>query len=198
MNDYSPFFPSVPEHGGAQHETFSAVSYVERPAASASGETFDHMWKVTEGVDPDHEGEGEGEPDEGWIVNGGSAVIQGQAVEVEGVFIPKAENQKYIVLTIKRDPASRVLSEEEGDEPVIEAIEEEELEATAEQERYVLAEIITPEVGDPPEDPPLEPFARQHRFEEIISFELMIVENGEFKMAPFSTLTRNTYPPPVP
>jgi hypothetical protein len=170
--------------------------FTERREGGGAGEELDHMWKATEGVDPDFEGEGE--PDEGYLVTGGSLVVQGEAVEIEGVFIAKAANQKFIVLTVTRDPASRVLSEVGGEEPVIEAIEEGELEATAGRERYVLAEIITPPVGDPPEDPPLEPFLRQHRFEEIISHELMIVENGEFKLGPFVMLTRNTYEPPAP
>jgi hypothetical protein len=164
----------------------SPTAYTERREGGGGEGAIDHMWKVVAGADPDHEGAGD--PAEGWLVSGGSLVVQGETFEIADIFIAAAAGQRFFVLSVTRDPDSRVADSETA--PYIQAIPVGDIESTSELEHYILAELVPADEGDPT--------LRQHRFEEIISHELMIVENGEFKLLPFSTLTRNTYDPPEP
>jgi hypothetical protein len=147
---------------------------------------IDHMWKVSKGTevnteDPDYE-EGLEMP---WSVRGGVVTVQGETVEVADRPNLPGSGDGFVVLKVERDPDSRAYVAASAEiqwsatEPVNHPSPSES------EEFYILAQIISGEI-------------RQHRFEEIISYELMVVVNGELKLGPFSMLTRNVYDLPEP
>jgi hypothetical protein len=132
-----------------------------------------HMWKVTSGITLTPEEEGD--PTKQWNVLGGSVTVQETTVSVPDTIVD-GSSEGYIVLKIERDHSSRAYEEDSAEIQWV---------ATAlisyySVEYYILAQISGGNV-------------KQHRFEEIISYELLLVDNGEFKLLPFSALTRNTY-----
>jgi hypothetical protein len=135
------------------------------------GGGLDHMWKTTVN-DP---------VAFTYAVRGGVVTVQGTTAEIADSAALAGSANGYVVLKVTRDPDSRALD----GVPVIEWSNTEPVNhASTPNEYYVLAEVGSGVV-------------RQHRFEEIISYELMIVVNGEFKLGPFSMLTRDVYDPPV-
>lgn len=130
-----------------------------------------HFWKVSYG---DLDG-----ITQSYNVKGGVATIQGEVITVDDDTV-SGDGDGFIALKIERDSSSRAYVADSA------AIEWSATDFVSdnESEYYVLAEVNGGVL-------------KQHRFEEIISYELLIVENGEFKLAPFSILTRNTYNPPT-
>jgi hypothetical protein len=111
-------------------------------------------------------------------VKGGVISVQGEKyvvadAEVNGV------NTGFIVLNITRDSASRM----PDDPPTIEYVGSL-AGSSSSMEEVVLAELNGGTI-------------LQCRNDEISCHELMIVENGELKLLPFATTSRNSYDPPV-
>jgi hypothetical protein len=156
------------------------------------GGDFDHMWKVTAAGEVNIGTELEPEMVPAYKVLGGIAVVQGTRVEVAGLDSLPAGTDGYVVLRVTRDSSSRAYDssaiEWHTDEP-----------ASSDYEEYtILAEVETEVI--PPEteegDPTQVLHIRQCRNDEICSFELMIVANGELKLLPFQANSRNSYDPP--
>ena len=146
-----------------------------------------HMWKVRQS------GGTNVEPEFG--VLGGVVVIQGTRVgvaDVANVPLGGASTTTtaggFVTLKVTRNNASRVYDSEHP--PVIE-FHDAQPTSTDEEEYTVLAEV-TATSGDVPPD------ITQCRRDEICSYELLIVANGEFALLPFQTNSRNGYAPPLP
>jgi len=129
----------------------------------------DHMWKVTEGLFND--------PVQGYNVKGGFLTVQGTTVTVDDAIELAGVATGFVYLKVARDSTSRAYDSH--------AIEWHTTAQTSQdyEEFYLLASVVSGVIT-------------QHRYEEIISQELMIVALGEFKLAPMVGLTRNTYSPP--
>jgi hypothetical protein len=149
--------------------------------------SVDHMWKVTQS------GETDGVPE--FSARGGVAVIQGTRVVVADVVeVPlgghtaTTKGGGFVTLKVTRDNASRAY---DSDYPPVIEFHATVPPSTDEEEYTVLAEV-TATSGDVPPD------ITQCRRDEICSYELLIVANGEFALMPFQTNSRNSYAPPVP
>jgi hypothetical protein len=144
-------------------------------AGGGRGKKFDHMWKVSSA------GQSDDDPPVPLLnVTGGILTVQGTTVTVADNPTLSAGTDGFVCLKVVRNSASRAY--------VSHVIEWHPTTAPASDyaaEYYILASIYDGEIT-------------QHRYEEIISHELMIVANGEFQLGPFSTLTRETYEPPEP
>jgi len=138
------------------------------------GGEIDHMWKVTSAGQSDDE-----TPIPLVKVRGGALTVQGAPAPVADVASMPAGTDGFVCIEVIRNSASRAY--------VSHQIQWHESAPTsiAAYEYYILASIYDGKIT-------------QHRFEEIISYEMMHVANGEFMLGPFSMLARNTYPPPEP
>jgi hypothetical protein len=136
-----------------------------------TGGTGDHMWKTTVN-DP---------VEFTYDVLGGVVSVQGSTEEIADEIALEGAENGFVLLKVTRDEASRAL---DGVPIIVWANTLPANHASTPDEYYILAEVIDGVV-------------RQHRFQEIISYELMIVANGEFKLGPFLMLTRDVYDPPV-
>jgi hypothetical protein len=145
-----------------------------KPGRGGSGEDIDHMWKVTSAGQSDDE-----TPIPLVKVRGGALTVQGAPAPVADVASMPAGTDGFVCLKVTRNSASRayVSHEIQWHESAPTSI--------AAYEYYILASIYDGKIT-------------QHRYEEIISYEMMHVANGEFTLGPFSMLTRNTYTPPAP
>jgi len=146
-----------------------------RSGGSSPGGKLAHMWKVSSA------GQSDDDPPVPLLnVTGGILTVQGTTVTVADNPTLSAGTDGFVCLKVVRNSASRAY--------VSHVIEWHPTTAPASDyaaEYYILASIYDGEIT-------------QHRYEEIISHELMIVANGEFQLGPFSTLTRETYEPPEP
>ena len=149
--------------------------------------SVNHMWKVTQS------GETDGVPK--FSALGGIAVIQGTRVKVADVAeVPLGDDTTttkgggFVVLKVTRDNASRVYDSEYP--PVIE-FHAAQPTSTDVEEYTVLAEVTATSGDVPPE-------ITQCRRDEICSYELLIVANGEFALLPVQANSRNSYAPPLP
>jgi hypothetical protein len=160
--------------------------------AGDGGGDFDHMWKVTAAGEVNIGTELEPEMVPAYKVLGGIAVVQGTRVEVAGLDSLPAGTDGYVVLRVTRDSSSRAYDssaiEWHTDEP----------ESSDYEEYTILAEVETEVI--PPEteegDPTQVLHIRQCRNDEICSYEMMHVANGELKLLPFQANSRNSYDPP--
>jgi len=118
-----------------------------------------------------------GDPSRNYEVNGGVLTVQEYTVEVADATLTDGVATGFVYLKVGRDSASR-----EYDSHVIEWSDTA-LTSDYAYEYYLLASVVDEEI-------------RQHRFEEIISWEEMVVANGSLKLLPFVALTYNSYDPP--
>lgn len=126
-----------------------------------------HPWKVSAGSTTSN-----------FNVKGGPLTVQGTSVEIADVTNLSCGSNGFIVLSVTRESDTR---EYDSSTPAVIEWQATTLSASSNSvEYYVLAQIISGAI-------------RQHKFEEIASQELMIVENGELVLGPFPMLTRNTY-----
>jgi hypothetical protein len=151
----------------------------------------DHPWKVSQnGVN------GNLEPIFSCL--GGIVAIQGTRVVVPDVAVVPLGNDilttttasnGFITLKITREAASRVY---DSDHPPVVEFYTTLPSSTKEEELIVLAEVtVSGDVTLPSS------FA-QCRRDEICSYELLIVANGEFALLPVQANSRNSYAPPLP
>jgi hypothetical protein len=151
----------------------------------------DHPWKVSQnGVN------GNLEPIFSCL--GGIVAIQGTRVVVPDVAVVPLGNDilttttasnGFIALKITREEASRVY---DSDHPPVVEFYTTLPSSTAEEEFIVLAEVTVSG------DVTLPSSFTQCRNDEICSYELLIVANGEFALLPVQANSRNSYAPPLP
>jgi len=157
------------------------------------GADFNHMWKVTSSGPA-----GGVSPNATYSVAGGVAVIQGTRVPVAAKpNLAASGGTGFVVLKVTRNSASRVY--DPGNIPVIEFYTTVPP-STYAAEYTVLAETLAVTVpavipGDPPT---YRHDITQCRSDEICSYELLIVANGEFALLPVQANSRNSYAPPLP
>lgn len=168
-------------------------SHIDHFVSNASAGTGDHMWKVTSSGPA-----GGVSPDTTYSVAGGIAVIQGTRVTVAAKpNLAASGGTGFVVLKVTRNSASRVY--DPGNIPVIEFYTTVPP-STYAAEYTVLAETLAVTVpavipGDPPT---YRHDIAQCRSDEICSYELLIVANGEFALLPVQANSRNSYAPPLP
>ena len=166
----------------------------EPGADGAASAIVDHMW-LTALDSVDESGTGT------LSVLGGVVVVQGTRIEVEDTTVTSSDPFGFIVLKVERESASRAIKE--GYPPEIQFFDDLSFPDSSESSEYtVLAEATQVVTPAPTEEDPSATVTtytiRQCRNDEICSYELLIVANGEFKLLPFQTNSRNSYAPPVP
>jgi hypothetical protein len=171
LSQYGPYDITAKSPGGPIRVNVLGIPIGEGELDEGSGT---HMWKVTAAGEDDSN-----PPIPLYKVLGGIAVVQGARVEVAGVDALPTGANGFVVLKVVRNSASRAY--------VSSAIEwhpDVEPESSDYEEYTVLAEVNSGGVIE------------QCRNDEICSFELMIVANGELKLLPFQANSRNSYDPP--
>jgi hypothetical protein len=164
-----------------------------RLGEGGAGASGDHMWKVTSSGPA-----GGVSPNATYSVAGGVAVIQGTRVTVAAKpNLAASGGTGFVVLKVTRNSASRVY--DPGNIPVIEFYTTVPP-STYAAEYTVLAETLAVTVpADPAPGPPTYRHdITQCRRDEICSYELLIVANGEFALLPVQANSRNSYAPPLP
>jgi hypothetical protein len=150
-----------------------------------------HMWKVSQNGQ-----DGSFAPIFSCL--GGIVTIQGTRVVVSDVAVVPLGNDilttttasnGFIALKITREEASRVY---DSDHPPVVEFYTTLPSSTAEEEFIVLAEVTVSG------DVTLPSSFTQCRNDEICSYELLIVANGEFALLPVQANSRNSYAPPLP
>ena len=113
-----------------------------------------------------------------WNIEGGAVRSNnGSSVVVDSVSDLAASDGQSIILGVTRDSSSR--------EVTAASISAGAPSSSTESTQYiVIAEIIGTS-------------AKQYVLDDLNLQELLIIENGEFRLAPVSIATRNTYDPPV-
>jgi hypothetical protein len=137
-----------------------------------------HMWKVTQsGLNGDIPV---------FDVLGGVVTVQGTSVSVADDLglSGLASALAYVSLKITRDADSRAYDPAEL--PIIEIGDE--LPVSTNASEYVILATIAAGTFE----------ITQCRNDEICSYELLLVANGEFALMPFQTNSRNSYAPPLP
>lgn len=159
-----------------------------------NGAAFSHMWQATlDSVDESDAGT--------FTVKKGIVVVQGSRVEVPDTVVTSSYPDSIIALKVTRDSSSRAYDDTYV--PQILLFEKSVFPLSSDTAEYtVIAEVTQVITPAPTEEDPTATVTTydilQCRNDEICSFELLIVSNGEFALMPFQANSRNSYAPPIP